>query len=47
MAQYIQAHLLSVAVFLLYEELCRGAAIEDPVDYLQNSSVFRPNKQFC
>jgi hypothetical protein len=44
MGQYIQVRLLSVAVFLLYEVLCHGAAIEDLADYLQNSSVFRPNK---
>jgi hypothetical protein len=44
MGQYIQVRPLGVAVFSLYEELCHGAAFEDPVGYLQNSSVLRPNK---
>lgn len=40
--QCSQEHLLDVAVFLLYEELCHGVVTEDLVDYLQNRSVPKP-----
>jgi hypothetical protein len=40
--QCIQAHLLDVAVILLYEELCHGVVTEDLMDYVQNSSVPKP-----
>jgi len=42
LGQCIQGHLLDVAVFLLYEELCHGVVTEDLVDYLQNRSAPKP-----